>query len=184
MIEIKKIRMRRLANLLTITRVMIGVPIILALEFKQGYIAWILLLIGALTDYLDGWFAKKADGGTPLGALMDPLADKIMIFAPFIWLNSIGVLPSWAIWLMLSRELLISGWRAEDKKGAPASKTAKTKTALQFISLLLMLWPESWGTQMIVDNIHYIGGYLFWLSLFMAIFSALKYVGFTQKSYH
>ncbi len=51
------------------------------------------------------------------GARLDPLTDKILILAPLLWLGAAGSLPLWAIWLLLARELLISGWRAGQGSG-------------------------------------------------------------------
>jgi CDP-diacylglycerol--glycerol-3-phosphate 3-phosphatidyltransferase len=80
-----------------------------------------------------------------LGARLDPLTDKILISAPLLWLGATDLLPLWAVWLLLGRELLISGWRAGQGSGGPASKAGKAKTILQFASLLLLLWPCDWG---------------------------------------
>ena len=97
-----------------------------------------LLLIGALSDWADGWMARKAGGGSSWGARLDPLADKLLISAPLIWLAADQRLPLWAVWLLLARELLISGWRSGSQGGAPASWLGKWKTTFQFLSLFLM----------------------------------------------
>ncbi len=177
----KNLKLRKIANTLTLIRIFLGLPIIMLLSAKFYSFACFLIIIGGLTDFLDGKLARKADGGNDLGATLDPLADKILICAPFIWLSSIGALPAWSIWLLVSRELLISGWRAKKGKKGAASKLGKVKTILQFASLLLILWPERWGG-IIIDRIHYFGFILFWVSLFVAIYSALKYIDFTLST--
>lgn len=88
-----------------------------------------------------------------------------------MWLGSTGALPLWAVWLLLARELLISGWRAGQGDGAPASWSGKTKTVLQFSSLLLLLWPGPAATLL-----HGAGWWLFWPSLLLALSSALGYL--------
>ena len=64
--------------------------------------------------------------------------------AALLWLAAEQVLPLWAIWLLLARELLITGWRSGLSSGGPASTSAKAKTVLQFAALVLMLWPAAW----------------------------------------
>ena len=104
--------LRRLADLLTIARALLGLPLLLALGSGQQDVAWGLLLLGGLSDAADGALARRAGGGSVWGARLDPLTDKILISAPLIWLAARGLLPIWAVWLLLARELLISGWRA------------------------------------------------------------------------
>jgi CDP-diacylglycerol--glycerol-3-phosphate 3-phosphatidyltransferase len=97
----------------------------------------------------------------------------VLIAAPLIWLASTGALPSWAIWLLMARELLISGWRSQALDGAPASSGGKIKTILQFVSLLLLLWPPGWiGSSLLVQ----VGWWLFWPSLLLAMTSAVAYL--------
>jgi len=163
---------RRLADGLTVGRAVIGLPLILALLADQTLLAWCLLLIGGLSDAADGWLARRAGGGSVWGARLDPLTDKILISAPLLWLGATGSLPLWAIWLLLARELLISGWRAGQGSGGPASWSGKAKTILQFASLLLLLWPFSLGA----GPLQGLGWLLFWPSLLLALSSAWGYL--------
>jgi len=98
--------------------------------------------------------------------------------APLLWLAHTGGLPLWAVWLLLARELLISGWRAGQDSGGPASMGGKAKTILQFVSLLLLLWPPDWGLAgpSTALWLHAIGWWLFWPSLLLALSSALGYL--------
>jgi CDP-diacylglycerol--glycerol-3-phosphate 3-phosphatidyltransferase len=168
--------LRRIADGLTVGRAAIGLPLILALSSGSGALAWWLLLLGGLSDAADGWLARRAGGGSVWGARLDPLTDKILILAPLLWLGAAGSLPLWAIWLLLARELLISGWRAGQGSGGPASWSGKAKTILQFASLLLLLWPEGWGPTTTVGALHLAGFWLFWPSLVLALSSAWGYV--------
>ena len=162
-----------LANGLTVGRAIAGFPLILALQAGAGGLAWWLLLLAGFSDAADGWLARRAGGGSSWGARLDPLTDKILIAAPLLWLASSGKLPLWAVWLLLARELLISGWRSQAEDGAPASSSGKAKTILQFLSLLLLLWPDGWvghGQALTV------GWWLFWPSLLLALGSATAYL--------
>ena len=166
-------RRRQLADGLTLGRAVVGLPLILALASGQGVLAWLLLLAGGLSDWLDGLLARSAGGGSVWGARLDPLTDKILISAPLLWLGASGALPLWAIWLLLARELLISGWRASETSGGPASLGGKAKTVLQFASLLLLLWPAQWNA---ATQLHNLGWWLFWPSLLLALSSAVGYL--------
>lgn len=171
---------RRLADALTVARAVIGLPLLLALGQSWWSLAWVLLLLGGLSDAADGWLARRSGGGSVWGARLDPLTDKILISAPLLWLGSsqrpdLIALPLWAVWLLLARELLISGWRAGQGNGGPASRSGKAKTILQFLSLLLLLWPPSWCGAL-AGALHQLGFWLFWPSLLLALTSALGYL--------
>ncbi|MCX5943254.1 MAG: CDP-alcohol phosphatidyltransferase family protein [Cyanobacteria bacterium] len=175
------IRARQLADGLTLGRAVLGLPLLLALVNGAEALAWLLLLLGGLSDAADGWIARRSGGGSIWGARLDPLTDKILISAPLLWLGATGLLPLWAVWLLLARELLISGWRAGQGSGGPASKAGKAKTILQFASLLLLLWPCDWGLGTpaavgLVEWLHWGGFLLFWPSLLLALTSALGYL--------
>ncbi len=168
--------LRRLADGLTLGRALLGLPLILALGAGQAALAWVLLLLGGLSDWADGWLARRGGGGSVWGARLDPLTDKILISAPLLWLAASGSLPLWAVWLLLARELLISGWRAGQGSGGPASAGGKAKTVLQFLSLLLLLWPDGWGAAEMVDVLRQAGWWIFWPSLLLALASASGYL--------
>ena len=170
-------------NGLTISRILLGLPIIIALEKGRNDIFIFLIIIGGITDFLDGFFARKYNHQSVLGAKLDPLADKILIVGPLIWLVHESLVPIWAIWLIISRELLITSWRSEKDSGGPASIQGKCKTSLQFLSLILLLWPKTWSGIYITHIINNFGYILFWISLFLTYSSAIKYV-LTQKEAH
>jgi CDP-diacylglycerol--glycerol-3-phosphate 3-phosphatidyltransferase len=169
-------QVRRLADGLTVGRAVIGLPLIVALSTGCSALAWWLLLLGGLSDAADGALARRAGGGSVWGARLDPLTDKILILAPLLWLGAQGSLPLWAIWLLLARELLISGWRAGQGSGGPASWSGKAKTILQFVALLLLLWPQGWGPVALVNALQLMGFGLFWPSLLLAVSSAWGYL--------
>tara|TARA_B100000965_G_scaffold325356_1_gene287604 strand:+ start:6814 stop:7386 length:573 start_codon:yes stop_codon:yes gene_type:complete len=163
-------------NGLTISRILLGLPIIFTLKSGNNGISILLIVIGGLTDFFDGYFARKYNHQSALGAKLDPLADKILIIGPMIWLAIEDLVPLWAIWLLISRELLITSWRSDKASGGPASIQAKYKTTLQFISIILLLWPESWGGIYTVFIINKIGYILFWICLIIAYSSGIQYI--------
>ena len=169
-------RWRTWADRLTVFRAIAGLPLLIALIAQQQALAWNLLLLAGISDALDGWMARRAGGGSSWGARLDPLADKLLLAAPLIWLATHQTLPLWAVWLLLAREMLISGWRRDADDGAPASQWGKAKTVLQFISLLLLLWPETWGPEPLILSLQQLGWWLFWPSLLLALHSAVGYL--------
>jgi len=170
-------------NGLTISRILIGLPIIFALQSGNNEIFIFLIIIGGLTDIFDGYLARKYNYESVFGARLDPLADKILIIAPLIWLAHENIVPIWAIWLIISRELIITSWRSGKSSGAPASMQGKYKTTLQFISVALLLWPQNWGNTNTIYIINLIGYMAFWICFFLTFSSALKYI-FNQKDSH
>lgn len=164
---------RQLADGLTVLRGLLGLPLLVALQLGWGGLAWVLLLLGGLSDAADGWLARRSGGGSVWGARLDPLTDKLLICAPLLWLASQARLPLVAVWLLLARELLISGWRAQQGSGGPASWGGKVKTILQFLSLLLLLWPVSWPAHSLAWSL---GWWLFWPALVLALTSAVGYL--------
>ncbi len=170
----------RIINGLTISRILLGLPIVIALKSGNNDIVVILILIGSITDFLDGYFARKYNHQSVLGAKLDPLADKILLLGPMIWLVHENLVPIWAIWLLISRDLLITSWRSGKASGGPASTQGKYKTSFQLTSIILLLWPDNWGTIYSTIIINKIGYMSFWISFFLTFSSAIKYI-FNQK---
>ena len=80
-------------NGLTVSRIFLGLPIIISLNYGKNDVFIILILIGCLTDFFDGYLARKLDHQSVLGAKLDPLADKIMLLGPMIWLVHENLIP-------------------------------------------------------------------------------------------
>lgn len=101
-----------------------------------GYAAAALLvMLAALTDYLDGVIARRRNLTTNLGRLLDPLADKVFVAAALIALVELRALPAWAVVLIIAREFLLTGLRsiaAEQGRVIAADPLGKAKTVLQF----------------------------------------------------
>ncbi len=174
--DTRKLKLRKLANLLTLFRALVGLPILLALSSKNLSFAWILIMLGAISDFADGKLARAAGGGTKWGARLDPLADKILLLSPLLWLSSNSFLPLWSVWIVLTRELIITLWRASEAKGGAASQIGKAKTILQFASVLLMIWPLSWGGISFALEVQRLGWLIFWPSLFLCLYSGINYM--------
>ena len=165
-----------IVNCLTISRIFMGLPLILSLSYRRYEYSILILILGALTDYLDGYLARNKNCKTIMGARLDPLADKILLLGPFIWIAHENLVPAWSVWLLLSRELLITSWRSDSATGAPASSQGKIKTTFQFTSLILLLWPRNWASEYTIYVLNTAGYIIFWISLLLALSSSIKYI--------
>jgi len=136
----------KLPNILTVSRfVLAGVFMAcLSVSLPGAPIAAVIVFgIAALTDALDGHLARKTNGCSAFGTLMDPLADKVLTAAAFIGFVELHVMPAWMVTLILSREMMVTGLRllAIDKGVVlAASIWGKQKTIWQmvFISVVLL----------------------------------------------
>jgi len=139
-------------NVVSIGRVLI-VPIIVALiverSDKASEIAAGLFVVGALSDGLDGWLARRHQMRTPTGAWLDPLSDKLFVTVPMVALAVIQVFPFWAAAIIVGRELAVTAlrWRLDSRSvSMPASASAKAKTVSQLLAVFLYILPlgDSW----------------------------------------
>lgn len=135
-------------NILTILRI-IAIPVIIAADLYFGqtgrWVAIILFIAAALTDYLDGYLARKWNQGSDLGRMLDPIADKLLIGAMLLLFAYRGDLLGpdiWAAIIITCREIFISGLRefmGDKKITVHVSALAKWKTTSQLIAMLIML---------------------------------------------
>lgn len=142
---------RRIPNLLTSIRLGL-IPLMVLLLISPSklmvYLALIVFVIAALTDYADGMIARKYGVVSDLGKLLDPLADKILVMAALVMLTSLRSdsfgepwVPGWLVVLVLAREFWITGIRAvAANKGTvlAADKTGKWKSTLQMVSIVFL----------------------------------------------
>ncbi len=101
-------------------------------------------MIAAISDFVDGWLARKMNLVTPLGKLLDPLADKILVSAAFVFLTAKGICPVWITALIIGREFLVTGLRQiaiEAGQVLAADNLGKWKTTFQLIYLIAgLIW--------------------------------------------
>lgn len=136
--------MKNLANILTITRIIV-LPFIVVLFFIPGqWSAWACLTlyaIGALTDFFDGWVARKFQQESEFGRFLDPISDKIFVMTIMLMLVASGIISHiWVILILviMMREFLVSGIReflGPKNVQMPVTKLAKWKTTAQMVAL-------------------------------------------------
>lgn len=141
-----------LPNLLTLSRIPIlfGIVALLYLPFTgASTLAFVLFVIGALTDWADGYVARKQGIVSNFGKLMDALTDKVFMVGLFIAMLAVGILSDWTLpllLLILTREFLITGLRlvaASSGVVLAAEKSGKHKTVSQIIAAILLLLAEA-----------------------------------------
>ncbi|SFV69005.1 CDP-diacylglycerol--glycerol-3-phosphate 3-phosphatidyltransferase [hydrothermal vent metagenome] len=136
----------QLPNILTITRIILTLPIVFYLLKQQYLLALVLILIAGVSDGLDGWIAKRFGYQSRLGSILDPLADKILLVGCYISLFIISLVPWWLLIAVVLRDVLIMAgsvgfvYALERKSNdlLEPSYLSKANTFLQ-ISLVLFL---------------------------------------------
>lgn len=134
-----------LPNRLTVSRIMLaGVFILFVFVRGTGakFAALAIFLIACITDYYDGYIARKNDMITDFGKLMDPIADKILILGGFLAFVEMKIIPAWMVMVIIARELIITGIRvlALSKRRVLAAEVAgKHKTVSQIVAVLSIL---------------------------------------------
>lgn len=120
------------------------VALIVARQEAASYLAGVVFAVGAATDRLDGYLARRFESHTRTGAWLDPLADKLFTLAPVITLALMDRFPVWAAVIFVVREAAVSVLRARlgtRGRSMPASPLGKAKTAAQMLAILLYLLP-------------------------------------------
>lgn len=164
-------------NVLTLFRIA-AVPIIIILMLFPNRIcasvAAMVFSAAAITDYLDGFFARKKGQVTTLGKVMDPVADKLLVSSAFIMLASLGWVPAWIVCIIIGRELAVTGLRniiAEKGEDLSASNLGKYKTGFQIAAIIpLMIHFPLLGL-----NVQIIGRLFLWGALGFTIWSGADY---------
>ncbi len=164
-------------NKLTLFRIATVPIIVILLLFPTKictFIAALLFSAAAITDYLDGFYARKRGLVSTLGKVMDPIADKLLVSSAFIMLTSLGWIPAWIVCVIIGRELAVTGLRniiAEKGEDISASNLGKYKTGFQIAAIIpLMFHYPFFGL-----NVQVIGTLFLWGALVFTIWSGADY---------
>ena len=176
--EFSRQNLTTLPNILTYIRIAM-IPLILILltppaSGRTFNLTFILFVLASITDSLDGILARRYNQVTSIGKLLDPLADKLLTSAVFIMLIPLGKIRAWVVFLIIGRELIITGLRsvaASQGLILDASGMGKKKMISQTIALLFfLLWIP--GIQSLLDRI---GTFFLWISILLGYWSAGGY---------
>lgn len=178
-----------LPNKITVSRVLL-IPIFMVfmlVDFKMGtitvagtemmkehLIGGLIFIIASITDWLDGYIARKNNLVTNMGKFLDPLADKLLVSAAFIILVELGTAPSWIVIIIISREFAVTGLRlilAGGGEVVAANQLGKIKTVAQILAI----------TSLLLNNIFFgtigvpFGVIMLYIALFFTIWSGFDY---------
>ena len=133
------------ANKLTLCRVVM-IPIFLVLLYVDftGHLwaALAVFILASVTDFIDGYVARHYHQITDFGKFMDPLADKLLVMSAMAWFVEVAWMPAWAFFVVIARELAVTGLRlvaVEQGRVIAAAKSGKVKTACTMVGIILML---------------------------------------------
>ena len=162
----------QIPNVLTIGRILF-IPLfilILTLDHSQGshLLAAIIFAVASITDYLDGYLARKWNVVSNFGKFADPMADKLLVMSAFIMLIEVGMTPAWVVAIIICRELAVTGLRLllVETGGTvlAAAMPGKIKTFSQMFAIIFLLL--HWNL---------IGQLLLYIALFFTIYSGYDY---------
>ena len=170
--------MLRHPNGLTLFRIIVVPLIVILLFFPNSrlctFFAAILFSAAAITDYLDGFYARRRGMVSTLGKVMDPVADKLLVSSTFIMLASLNWVPAWIVCIIIGRELAVTGLRniiAGKGEDVSASRLGKYKTGFQIASIipLIIHYP------LLGLNAQAIGEVMLWGAVVFTLWSGADY---------
>ncbi len=174
-----------LPNRLTILRMILILPFVVILltgcmgEYSS-LVALIIFIVASITDWLDGYIARKDNLITNFGKFMDPLADKMLVTSAMICLLHLrpDMLPAWAVIIIIAREFIISGFRLVASDAGiviAASMWGKSKTVSQMIMVIIMLADIKWKYMLVI-----IAGIMY-IAVILTVISLADYVWKNKK---
>ena len=184
-----------LPNILTCARIA-AIPVVVGCIYAQAimdgplWLRWVALAVfiaAAVTDFLDGYYARIWDQHSAFGRMLDPIADKLLVASCLLMLAADGIIHGWTLWaaiVILCREILVSGLReylAALRVSVPVTKLAKWKTTAQLVAIGFLLAGDA-GDQMVGAIVPQLGPVvtqlgllLLWISAIFTIYTGWDY---------
>ena len=162
---------------LTITRI-VAVPFLILFLISSSRVHALIgagiFTLAAFTDWLDGVLARRRNEVTTLGALLDPIADKLLVAAALVSLLTIDKVEAWIVVVIIGRELAVTGLRAVAAGVGvivPASRLAKWKTVGQYVAVTMLIVEKGFGS----SEFHFAATSVLWVALGLTVVSAVDY---------
>ncbi len=171
---------RHLPNFLTLGRMILAPPIVILLFFPgklPSAIAAGIFLIASLTDFFDGFIARRFKLESSFGRFLDPIADKVLVTSSLIMLIALDRVPAWIVMLLITREVGVSALRATTKTWDTTlspSRTGKLKTVFQFAAVVPLIIHYEYKFIIPID-FHLIGMVLLYIALVLTLWSGVDY---------
>lgn len=162
-----------LPTVLTLSRIVL-IPFFVLSVYRHPILGAVVFSIASLTDFLDGYLARRSGQITKFGIIMDPIADKFLVISALIVLVDMERLSAWIAIILIVREFLITALRVVALSRdivIPAETGGKLKTASQIAAVLCLILM---GRVLGID-LYDIGIVLIWISLALAVFSGVQY---------
>jgi cardiolipin synthase len=176
-----------LPNLLTYSRIA-AVPVVVGLMYWESillgglWLRWVALaifILAGVTDFLDGYFARMWGQQSPLGRMLDPIADKLLVASCLLMLAAEETIRGWSLLaavIILCREVLVSGLReylAELRVSVPVTRLAKWKTFVQLIAVGFLIAGEAGNA--VLPMTTQIGIFLLWTAAIVTLYTGFDY---------
>lgn len=175
-------------NILTMMRIA-AIPLMAVLLMSPtksaGFWAAALFSIASITDWLDGYLARRMGIVTVFGKFLDPIADKLIVMAAMIMILPFGRVPAWMVLVILGREIIITGLRGiASSEGIviQASDLGKYKTIFQITAIigLLLHYDYNWffgiAHPLLQVNMHNAGMFFLWIAFILTVWSGIDYL--------
>lgn len=170
-------------TILTLTRIIL-IPFFIIITPENPLLGVGIFIIASLTDFFDGYYARKTGQITKFGIILDPIADKFLVISALILLVDMVKISAWIAILIVVREFLVTGLRifALSKNIViPAEAGGKIKAVTQMLSIILLLIPGGIG----LIDFYDIGLILIYIAVFFTVVSGLKYThSFLKHTQH
>jgi CDP-diacylglycerol---glycerol-3-phosphate 3-phosphatidyltransferase len=171
---------RHLPNFLTLGRLVLVPPIVILLFFPGKFasaLAGGLFLIASLTDFFDGFIARRFNVESSFGRFLDPIADKVLVTSALIMLIALDRVPAWVVMLIITREVAVSALRAITKTWNTTlqpSPVGKLKAVVQFAAVVPLIVHYKYDLIVPID-FHAVGTVLLYAALGLTIWSGIDY---------
>lgn len=169
--------MVNLPNALSLTRIfltpLLVVILLTRVEGKEIYGA-LIFVVAALTDFFDGYFARRRNQVTAVGKLLDPVADKLLVTSAFISLVELRLAPAWMVVIIVGREFAVSGIRSIALSLGylmPANWLGKSKTVVQVFTIVVLIVADTY-----IEPWLLFGRFLLWMTVLLCLVSASSYL--------
>lgn len=175
-------------NILTLLRIAL-IPamtvLLLSPSRESGFWAAAIFAVASVTDWLDGYLARRMGIVTIFGKFLDPIADKLIVMAALIMILPFGRVPAWMVLVILGREIIITGLRGiASTEGIviAASDLGKFKTIFQIVAILGLLlhydyhWFFGIDSPYLYVNMHNVGMFYLWIATIITVWSGVDYL--------
>ncbi len=172
-------RILNLPNIITGGRFLLSAGLMLLLMLPQSsgiaFLAWLVFSLAAVSDWIDGYFARRYQSVTVLGKMMDPLADKVLVATALIMLIPLDRIPAWMALVILIREFVVTGLRGVASSSGivvAASQLGKLKSTTQYLGLGFLIFPED---LLPIPALYQIGMAIMYVALVFTVWSGIEY---------